>query len=412
MATPIGKATFPFDEVLMDSLAEILGEDHQQQDDEPVEFVYEIVDESMTFEVRPLETIEEVLETSYPSSPCKPSPHRMPLCDKTNNLLRADARDFNKRAPSHWSHQADDDDCREMVPIPKVRRTLSECIPTPVSILNSPGCPKSLSDVDNVESGESIPWHSSTKDAIRRITPATLVGLLDGQYSGSYDRLIVVDARYPYEYLGGHIPSAVNICGEEAAEKYLFSPELLTATAASERIALVFHCEFSSERAPRQALHIRQLDRTINADNYPRLTFPDMYILEGGYRAYWQQFADRCDPPGQYLPMRTQRFRDDLRFHQRMKSSTAATSNVGIGFNGNKYNRTKIRSCAVGGVGLRKSASTCIGPSANSGNVEAYMATARLAPGESMPAEFPSSDGPDIFHGTSYIKEAGNCFLD
>jgi hypothetical protein len=78
------------------------------------------------------------------------------------------------------------------------------------------------------------------------------------------------------------------------------------------------------------------------------------------------------------------------------------------GFQGNKYARSKVRACA-GGVGLRKSASS-LSAASGPGAVEAYMRAARLAPGEQMPAEFPSSDGPDIFHGAAFISEAANCF--
>lgn len=339
-----------------------------------------------------LAPIAEAAESSLPpSSPCKASPrvrttpNRRPLGDKTNN------HKDDHCSKRHWSRLEDDD-----VPIPKLRRTQSDALP----LLPLPSTTQDL-PVDC----EGIPSHASPKDAIRRVTPETVVALLDGHHANSYDRLIIIDARYPYEYLGGHIPTAVNICGPEAAEKFLFSPELL---ATRERVVVIFHCEFSSERAPRMALHIRNLDRAVNAAAYPRLTYPDIYILEGGYRAYFLAFRERCEPPNQYLPMRTQRFRDDLRFHQRMKAScpVSTTASAAMGFQGNKYNRSKIRACSAGGVGLRKTASTISAPAA----VEAYMATARLAPGEAMPTEFPSSDGPDIFQGASYIQEAANCF--
>lgn len=368
-----------------------------QDDDDECEGLFE--DEGLFAADGPLfaglAPIVEAAESSHPpSSPCKTSPRsRRPLGDKTNNSNSYSSNSITVKR--HWSRLEDED-----VPIPKLRRTQSEAFALPLPSLCGPAGPCA-----------AIPSHASPKDAIRRVTPETLAALLDGQHRDAYDRLLIIDARYPYEYLGGHIPTALNICGPEAAERLLFSPELLASSSSSspQRLLIIFHCEFSSERAPRMALHIRNLDRAVNAAAYPRLTFPDLYILEGGYRAYFQAFSERCQPPGQYLPMRTQRFRDDLRFHQRMKASPAASAaQTSSSFQGNKYNRSKVRACA-GGVGLRKTASLLVSGSGQAA-VEAYMATARLAPGEAMPAEFPSSDGPDICQGASYIREAANCF--
>ena len=32
---------------------------------------------------------------------------------------------------------------------------------------------------------------------------------------------------------------------------------------------------------------LRSLDRDLNKDNYPRLNFPEIYLLEGGYKAFF-----------------------------------------------------------------------------------------------------------------------------
>lgn len=33
---------------------------------------------------------------------------------------------------------------------------------------------------------------------------------------------------------------------------------------------------------------MRNLDRKKHADSYPNLTFPEMFILEGGYKAFFE----------------------------------------------------------------------------------------------------------------------------
>ncbi|XP_052820208.1 M-phase inducer phosphatase cdc-25.3-like [Mya arenaria] len=53
---------------------------------------------------------------------------------------------------------------------------------------------------------------------------------------------------------------------------------------------IVFHCEFSSERGPNMYRHLRSLDRESNKDSNPQLNFPEVYLLEGGYKEFYHQF--------------------------------------------------------------------------------------------------------------------------
>lgn len=73
--------------------------------------------------------------------------------------------------------------------------------------------------------------------------------MIDGKYSGLIDEYVIVDCRFEYEYLGGHIKGAVN-CNthEELMRKFFNSNEDSTN---STRKAIIFHCEFSSHRGPR-----------------------------------------------------------------------------------------------------------------------------------------------------------------
>lgn len=45
---------------------------------------------------------------------------------------------------------------------------------------------------------------------------------------------------------------------------------------------LIFHCEYSLERGPRMFNHLRKVDRERN--EYPNLSYPEMYLLADGYR--------------------------------------------------------------------------------------------------------------------------------
>lgn len=157
-----------------------------------------------------------------------------------------------------------------------------------------------------------LPCFDSPQDAIKRITPETVINVLEGQYRGHFNKIHIVDCRYPYEYEGGHIPAAVNVNSPNEIEALLFErPE--------PGVMIIFHCEFSSERAPRMALHVRNLDRQINKASYPQLHYPEIYILEGGYKNFWEQYNESCEPSGAYLPMRNPKFKEQLRYHQRIK---------------------------------------------------------------------------------------------
>ena len=54
---------------------------------------------------------------------------------------------------------------------------------------------------------------------------------------------------------------------------------------------VVFHCEFSQKRGPRAFRALRNTDRQKNLKTWPRLDFPEIYILEGGYSAFFSEFA-------------------------------------------------------------------------------------------------------------------------
>lgn len=176
----------------------------------------------------------------------------------------------------------------------------------------------------------ALPCHDSPRDAIKRINATTMTRLLAGEYTDL--QVLIVDCRYPYEYHGGHLPGAINVCTMDEIEQRLFEKPESNCFAPT---VIIFHCEFSSERAPRMALHVRNRDRMVNAHKYPFLLYPQLYILEGGYRAFFLQFPQHCDPPGHYVPMRTTDHRDELRYHQRLRHF------------GDGKHRHKLRSCSL-----------------------------------------------------------------
>lgn len=76
-------------------------------------------------------------------------------------------------------------------------------------------------------------------------------------------------------------------------EDFLLAAPIIPS-CADKRVVLIFHCEFSSERGPRMCRFIRKRDRAMN--EYPRLHYPELYILKGGYKEFFQHFQVRSAP--------------------------------------------------------------------------------------------------------------------
>ncbi|OZJ02695.1 hypothetical protein BZG36_04598 [Bifiguratus adelaidae] len=134
-------------------------------------------------------------------------------------------------------------------------------------------------------------YDTNSNDPFKRISPDTLSDVLDGQYTSKYDHLYLIDCRFPYEYTGGHIDSAININDYEELEKLL-----LRSDGGKPNTLIIFHCEFSCMRAPRMALHLRSRDRHANLVDYPKLYYPEIYLLDGGYSRFFQSYKHRCTP--------------------------------------------------------------------------------------------------------------------
>lgn len=162
-----------------------------------------------------------------------------------------------------------------------------------------------------------------------RISRDTMVDILDGKYDGLYEKRVVIDCRFEYEYEGGHIEGAVNFNDKEQLATQLFEHE------QPARALLIFHCEYSAHRAPLMAKHIRSKDREVNEDCYPSLTYPEAYVLDGGYSSFYKDHSDRCFPRN-YVEMESKDHEDacemgmgKVKHQQRAKLVRAHTFAIG-----------------------------------------------------------------------------------
>lgn len=148
------------------------------------------------------------------------------------------------------------------------------------------------------------------------VAASTITALLQGHYPQI--RFVIIDCRYPFEYDAGHIANAINVWTEEQLEDLFFGPttEGEELRSQGQDTVFIFHCEFSSHRAPKLLQSLRNRDRQRHVSEYPLLSFPEAYLLKGGYAHFFQQHPDVCSPRA-YCPMLAPEHRDALATYQR-----------------------------------------------------------------------------------------------
>lgn len=228
---------------------------------------------------------------------------------------------------------------------------------------------QSVMDVDDAPSLKLPHFTTTEPESLPRITRETLVQVLDGAFDHVYDNKFIIDCRFEYEYNGGHIEGALNFCDKEKLAERLFE------SPSSANTLLVLHCEYSAHRAPLMAKFVRSQDRKENAHQYPLLSFPEVYILDGGYSSFYHAHATRCFPQN-YLRMDAKEHEQSCerglnKLKQRAKLSRAQTFAFGQ------------HSCQMEdsptGVGRTKSGSNIFTLGDNSLNLGRIGASRRMA---------------------------------
>ncbi|KDN45230.1 hypothetical protein K437DRAFT_256675 [Tilletiaria anomala UBC 951] len=159
--------------------------------------------------------------------------------------------------------------------------------------------------------GKVLPCFTVKEDGLVRIKSDTLVDLMAGRYDDQIKGYTIVDCRFGYEHQGGKIEGAINLGSVDAVKHHFLTPGAgmhaydnvplrsqsgrPDASGNVRKHLLVFHCEFSCKRAPSMALALRQADRGV-AHDYPNCHFPELYVLQGGYCAFFQAFPHVCNP--------------------------------------------------------------------------------------------------------------------
>ncbi|KAM0678646.1 m-phase inducer phosphatase [Binucleata daphniae] len=193
------------------------------------------------------------------------------LLDDSNVLANQNKKDIMNMPPfvSHWSLKCTEKFRNYSVPEPNLQKE-KKCI---------------FGFWQDYDAGvfHTLPTlGTGSSDSIHRISIDIVKNMLDTKINKN---IVIIDCRFRYEYQGGHIKQAININTIEETERFY---------DASSTAILIFHCEYSSIRAPRLARCIRNKDR--NANKYPNLKFPEIYIMEGGYKKFYMKYSKFCEP--------------------------------------------------------------------------------------------------------------------
>lgn len=98
---------------------------------------------------------------------------------------------------------------------------------------------------------------------------------------------------------------------------------LYTRIFCDRKYSLIFSCRFR---------FLRNSDRDRNKESYPALNYPELYLLHGGYKTFFERHSDKCEPCA-YRPMLDPDHETDLR-HFRSKSKS---------WNGDSKSRLALR---------------------------------------------------------------------
>lgn len=179
---------------------------------------------------------------------------------------------------------------------------------------------------------------------LKSISSHTMANLINGLYKDSVASYKIIDCRYPYEFEGGHIRGAKNLyTQEQIMEEFVNSKTESAAVEADgpKRHILVFHCEFSSERGPKLSRFLRNHDRERNTNSYPALHYPEIYLLHGGYKEFYENHSELCDPIA-YRPMLEPSFAEEYR-HFRAKSKSWNGDVKGLGGTTSRLKKSRSR---------------------------------------------------------------------
>ncbi|VDK70741.1 unnamed protein product [Cylicostephanus goldi] len=90
------------------------------------------------------------------------------------------------------------------------------------------------------------------------------------------------------------ICGAINIYDTAKCEEIFFPSNSQHLEEIHRRIP-IFYCEYSQKRGPSMAQMLRSVDRQRHVDVYPKVDFPEIYVVDKGYRNFFETFCKSAD---------------------------------------------------------------------------------------------------------------------
>uniref|UniRef100_A0A1I7UXJ9 M-phase inducer phosphatase n=1 Tax=Caenorhabditis tropicalis TaxID=1561998 RepID=A0A1I7UXJ9_9PELO len=146
----------------------------------------------------------------------------------------------------------------------------------------------------------SVEYPQKASQAFRSISAITLLTEFQRLGRDFEKKYIIIDCRFPFEYKGGHVKGAINLFRHDKIKSTFFPDNV---SVAPKKIP-IFYCEYSQKRGPAMAHAVRSIDRVRNELRYPHVEYPEMYLLDYGYKSLWSLTECRqiCEPQS-YIPM-------------------------------------------------------------------------------------------------------------
>ncbi|XP_048459954.1 M-phase inducer phosphatase 1-B-like isoform X1 [Rhincodon typus] len=246
-------------------------------------------------------------------SPSMPERLHRPFLKRPERAREMDCPVKTKRQKSLDSPLEDED--QERSGNRPLRRAMTTCNVDVTKVLDEERNATEL--IGNFSKVYALPTVMGKHGDLKYISPEMMAKVLHGEYDHLLEGFYIVDCRYPYEFKGGHIRGALNLHKADDCIDYFFQKPVVPKSD-DKRLIVIFHCEFSSERGPKMCRLLREEDRNLN--EYPNLYYPELYILKGGYKAFFPQFMNYCDPPT-YCPMDHEDFQEEmLKLRKKSKS--------------------------------------------------------------------------------------------
>jgi hypothetical protein len=138
---------------------------------------------------------------------------------------------------------------------------------------------------------------------------------MDREFDHLIDDFQVIDCRFDFEYEGGHIRGALHMKNLEEVVQHFLVQNLPRPNSTT---ALIFHCEFSTNRGPDALRGFRGEDVSANWMQSQQGRYPEVYLLYKGYREFFKQCPAYCDPQ-QYISMTDPRYQQQCQRSLKIK---------------------------------------------------------------------------------------------